>query len=551
MTLLLGDCLEVMAGMDAGSVDAVVTDPPYHLTQASRNGSPRQNDPATPFGRTRLGSAGFMGKTWDGGDIANRPETWAEALRVLKPSHYLLAFGGTRTWHRLACAIEDAGFEIRDTLMWLYGCLSDDTEVLVDGEWEPYHKATAGRRALCYNQEDETYSWQPISELLVYPYDDTAYRLHSDHTDQLVTRNHRCLVERGGGYVFEYAEEAARQREARVPVLEDVQGLLDALPVPQRDSGGTELDLFTSVSRDYSTGAQDDGAEARHGGRQVRRVRDDGMEAESMAQAGRRADVLASVQRNAPGARVGEARAQGPGGMDAGERGQPQREDDWAEQSGVERWSHHLPQARELLGRAVRALSTGVRQYGAQGWLCDGTPAVCSAGVGATTPALGSGASRRPRSDEQHASQPHAVRVEPRPQTVGASRFTTASLAGIEPVHYAGTVWCLRVPTGAFVARRNGKVFVTGNSGFPKGKACLKPAYEPVILARKPGPMRELGIEECRVESDRQDTRHGGGSTNVYGEFTDVNGYALPSGRWPANPSSTRRPGRCWTGRRG
>jgi site-specific DNA-methyltransferase (adenine-specific) len=62
-----------------------------------------------------------MGKTWDGGDIAQRPELWAEVLRVLKPGAHLVAFGGTRTSHRMACAIEDAGFEIRDTICWLYG----------------------------------------------------------------------------------------------------------------------------------------------------------------------------------------------------------------------------------------------------------------------------------------------------------------------------------------------------------------------------------------------------------------------------------------------
>ena len=102
-------------------IDCATEDPPYHLTQASRKGSPRNNDPKTPFGRTRLGSRGFMGKTWDGGDTAFQPEFWTEVLRVLKPGATLLAFGGTRTFHRIICAVEDAGFEIRDCLMWLYG----------------------------------------------------------------------------------------------------------------------------------------------------------------------------------------------------------------------------------------------------------------------------------------------------------------------------------------------------------------------------------------------------------------------------------------------
>lgn len=104
-----GDCLEVMAGMEAGSVDAVVTDPPYGLA--------------------------FMGKHWDHG--LPGVHFWEQALRVLKPSHYLLAFGGTRTWHRLACAIEDAGFEIRDTLMWLYGSGFPKGKACLKPAWEP------------------------------------------------------------------------------------------------------------------------------------------------------------------------------------------------------------------------------------------------------------------------------------------------------------------------------------------------------------------------------------------------------------------------------
>lgn len=90
-----GDCLSVMDALPDCSVDAAVCDPPYEL--------------------------GFMGKSWDSTGIAFQPETWVAVLRVLKPGGHLLAFGGSRTFHRIACAIEDAGFEIRDTLSWMYG----------------------------------------------------------------------------------------------------------------------------------------------------------------------------------------------------------------------------------------------------------------------------------------------------------------------------------------------------------------------------------------------------------------------------------------------
>ncbi len=118
-----GDMLQVLPGLVADSFHACVTDPPYHLTSivkrfGAANAAPAKVGQTGAFARA---SRGFMGKQWDGGDIAFRPETWVEVLRVLKPGAHLVAFGGTRTFHRMAVAIEDAGFELRDTLMYLYG----------------------------------------------------------------------------------------------------------------------------------------------------------------------------------------------------------------------------------------------------------------------------------------------------------------------------------------------------------------------------------------------------------------------------------------------
>lgn len=90
-----GDCRTVISRLSDNSIDSIVTDPPYEL--------------------------GFMGKSWDSTGIAYDVGLWRECLRVLKPGGHLLAFGGSRTYHRLACAVEDAGFEIRDQIMWVYG----------------------------------------------------------------------------------------------------------------------------------------------------------------------------------------------------------------------------------------------------------------------------------------------------------------------------------------------------------------------------------------------------------------------------------------------
>lgn len=94
-TLYCGDNRIVLKDIPDNTFDSIVTDPPYALN--------------------------FMGKGWDTGGVTNDPEFWKECLRVLKPGGHIAAFGGSRTYHRMTCAIEDAGFEIRDSLMWIYG----------------------------------------------------------------------------------------------------------------------------------------------------------------------------------------------------------------------------------------------------------------------------------------------------------------------------------------------------------------------------------------------------------------------------------------------
>jgi len=111
-TLHLGDCLDVLRTLPDNSVDSVVTDPPYGLS--------------------------FMGKKWDYDVPAS--EVWAECLRVLKPGGHLLAFAGTRTQHRMAVRIEDAGFEIRDMIAWVYGSGFPKSHNLKD-EWQGWGTA--------------------------------------------------------------------------------------------------------------------------------------------------------------------------------------------------------------------------------------------------------------------------------------------------------------------------------------------------------------------------------------------------------------------------
>lgn len=497
------DCLEALKGLDDCSVDAVITDPPYGLS----NTKPQQVADvlaAWVTGDTEAVPAkkgGFMGKDWD--SFVPPPAVWEECMRVLKPGGHMAVFAGARTQDLMGLSIRLAGFEIRDTLGWIYGCLSEDTEVLINGKWVQHHKAKVGDLALCYNREHDTYEWKPIEDTHKYEYGDTAYRIHSNNTDQIVSRNHRVLVERGGAYEFEYAENLAREHQVRVPVLESLPALLDDLPVPQQVPGASEQVLQ----------------------RELRDVR--------------------------PSTGCGET---------------------------------------DRATRNREATST------------DGGCASCESRAGG-----------------QSVGEPVSVRVESGSQAVRGARYTVADLADIEPVRYEGVVWCLTVPTGAFVVRRNGKVFVTGNSGFPKshdiGKAidkaagaerdvigtakgarngngenvdygafgsavdgtyavtapatpeaeqwdgwgtALKPAIEPIILARKPlegtvaGNVLAYGVGGLNIDASRVGTSGGGthcGNRNTDGKCLGhgdagksqsgatfhADESAEPAGRFPAN----------------
>lgn len=135
-----GNCIDLMRAMPDNSVDSIVTDPPYEL--------------------------GFMGKSWDASGIAYDVAMWREALRVLKPGGHLLAFSGSRTFHRMACAIEDAGFEIRDQIMWVYGSgfpKSLDVSKAIDkaagAERQVLAKGKAVKRMIPGADQNATGSW--------------------------------------------------------------------------------------------------------------------------------------------------------------------------------------------------------------------------------------------------------------------------------------------------------------------------------------------------------------------------------------------------------
>lgn len=226
VTVLHGDMLDHLPELAArgATFDACVTDPPYHLSSivkrfSNDNAAPAKSD--GPTGVYARASSGFMGQKWDGGDIAFRPETWRLVYELLKPGAHLLAFSGTRTYHRMVCAIEDAGFEVRDQIGWLFGSGFPKSHNL-EGDWGGW--GTALKPA-----------WEPIV-LARKPLDGTVAANVLEHgtgalnidgcrvptTGETISAGHADSIRRGNFHEHEGwqrpwktdVEEHARRREA-------------------------------------------------------------------------------------------------------------------------------------------------------------------------------------------------------------------------------------------------------------------------------------------------------------------------------------------------
>lgn len=224
--VLQGDCLEILRQFPSSIFSSVICDPPYALD--NKPADIRKVLKGWLNGEdVKVNENDFMGKDWQ----LPGPKIWEEVMRVLKPGGHILSFSGTRTYDLMVTAIRIAGAEIRDKfayvcdaepdLSWAYGCLSEDTELLINGEWRSYTDARIGSMTLCHDIVTGEFRNMPIQEVPVYDYNDTAYTIRSALAAQIVSRNHRCVVEGADGKPqFQLAEKLAdRKQEIRVPIM--------------------------------------------------------------------------------------------------------------------------------------------------------------------------------------------------------------------------------------------------------------------------------------------------------------------------------------------
>lgn len=244
-----GDSLDVLRTMPDACVDAVVTDPPAGIA--------------------------FMGKGWDefgcvhdrkvgrGGTSEDRAKAslrakrefipWlaailTEAYRVTKPGGRMLCWSIPRTMHWTGCAIEDAGWTIENTVAHMFGCLSDDTEILTSDGWSTRESIAIGTRIVAFDATRDVLSFESVEETYEYRLNGPAFAIRSNRTDQIVSPNHRCVVRAvDGQWAFISAEEAWQAGRATVPVVEDVRDMLDALSMSHAFPGTGEEDVLTAM----------------------------------------------------------------------------------------------------------------------------------------------------------------------------------------------------------------------------------------------------------------------------------------------------------------
>lgn len=446
----VGDCRHELARMPAGSVDAVVCDPPYGLSN--------EPDMAEVLAHWLAGDdythtgGGFMGKAWD--SFVPGPAVWRECLRVLRPGGHLVAFGGTRTYDMLTLAIRLAGFEVRDCLMWVYGCLTDDVEVLTEHGWVHGVDVAEGDRIAQWDSASGELTLAAVAETYRAPWDGPMRVLRNADTDQVLTPNHRVYHRtqrrqqvagvRRCWFDDEWQVSEAAELTTHQPMKLPIAGHVDGPGIGGADYAALLGWVFTEGGFDHSgTGV---------------RIYQSSVNADHVAEIGALLDRLGPHKRY---------------DRDRSYKGRNYVESTWFVTGELaERVRADLPGKRPtypLLWRMTMPEREAFLDAAMKG---DGT------GWCGTSPQF-----FQQHEDDLEWVQTllhtmnRAGKVGMRPNRLGGAVYlrdtaTTELQARHHKAatweHYQGDVWCVRVPTGAFLARRNGKVFITGNSGFPK-----------------------------------------------------------------------------------
>lgn len=397
-----GDVKEVLSSKEECTFDSVVTDPPYEL--------------------------GFMGKKWDDSGIAFDREMWSEVYRTMKPGAWVCAFSGTRTHHRMMEAMDDVGFEMYGILMWVYGCLSEDTEILTEDGWKDVVEYK-GEKVACWDSSKNEVQLSPVQNEFVYDHDGDMIRFQNQLTDQLLTTNHRVYHE----------EEGKENYSPEEWNVEQAQNLLEKKTL--------NLPLSSYHDGDGIGGTQHAQLLAYHF--TIGEIVEESGRVRISASSGNRehANLIHNLLEKL--------------GVSFNKReNKDQSEIVWfiekpedlefdfseAAPNWSLLWGMTLEEKRVFLETAlnlIENLAPRFHRKEEKNWFqallhCTGNGGVLNGD----------------NNSQLNLHSNSTTQVKPNNKRLVKN--------------YSARVWCVETPTGAFMARRNGKVFITGNSGFPK-----------------------------------------------------------------------------------
>ena len=452
--IIQGDCLEVLKTLPDNYFDSLITDPPCGIS--------------------------FMGKNWDdhkGGMlqwINWMSEVMAESLRVMKPGACGLVWSIPRTSHWTGMALELAGFRLIDIVHHCNGCLSEDTEIFVkDKGWVHYQQCEIGDTVIGYNIENNSFSYQSVTQTYRFDYSDTAYRIESDSTEQIVSIGHRCIIEQNGAFVFR--EATTLEQQVSVPFLETVPLLQHTISDTQCFSGYEKYNLLRDLCKESNSQSQD---REESTDLCMSRVPDGVLSQNKSVNSEVLFSNVCKQGQKEESQNTGTSQEHcktGSCGLDGKESGILCSQHGWREQSGMEGRCNDIQKERELQECSLCQMPQGLSCNGKERWLCNGASFDNGSTIGKMSFKNGICASHQPRSYRQQDREFNAISEQQSSQAIRTRQSgCKTTLATVTPFHYEGVVWCVSVPDTAFIARRNGKIFVTGNSGFPKGQDISK-----------------------------------------------------------------------------
>lgn len=457
-------------------VHSVVTDPPYGLVSIQKRfgkeGSAAARTEGNDGSFARL-SGGFMGKAWDATGIERDPEFWRLIYDILLPGGYVFAFSGSRTGHWQACAMEMAGFVMHPMHGWVFGCMDTETECLTRRGWLSYTDLLPTDEVLQWDSATDSLSWVIPEHVHEYDFDGQMVQIKNRHTHQVLTPNHRV-----------YAKVRRHSRHPKPTAYE----VVEAREVQQRPSNW-QVDL-PMASMLYQSECVVDPTFAYLVGWWL-------------TDAWPHKDANACCFSQSKPATLVKLRA-ALEGLGASEYVKPAKKVAHNDEHTfyltgpmADRLRSEFPD--RVLGWHVLGWSLAARQALYEG-LMDGDGSRNKPGQIAEAfwsqkqerrdvfLALALSIGIRCYEDPVKG----VVYVNPKTRTTQVQGKQRA-----EPLPYKGKVWCLTVPTGAFVVRRSGRPFITGNSGFPKAHNAAR-AIEATMLTGGAAPknIRQLDMGE-------------------------------------------------------